>query len=124
MSARMPMGLSVLLVEDEVIIRVMVADMLQELGCHVVGEAGRVKEAIDLVQKAEFDIAIMDVNLHGEMTFPIAEAIKARNRPFIFATGYSASSLPVEFIGRPALQKPFRTETLGKLIEVAIKSKW
>jgi CheY-like chemotaxis protein len=121
-SARMPMGYSVLLVEDEVIIRVMVADMLQELGCHLVGEAGRVKEAIDLVQKTEFDIAIMDVNVHGEMTFPVAEAIKARNRPFMFATGYSASSLPIEFSDRPTLQKPFRTETLGKLIEVTIKS--
>jgi CheY-like chemotaxis protein len=117
------MGYSVLLVEDEVIIRVMVTDMLQELGCHVVGEAGRVKEAIDLVQKTEFDIAIMDVHLHGQVTVPVAEAIKARNRPFIFATGYSASSLPIQLSDRPALQKPFRTEALGKLIEVSIKSK-
>jgi hypothetical protein len=65
-SARIPKGCSVFLIEDEPVIRMMVADMLRELGYHVAGEAGRVDEAIDLVQKTHFDLAIMDVNLHGE----------------------------------------------------------
>jgi CheY-like chemotaxis protein len=117
----MPKGYSVFLVEDEVMIRVMVAGMLEELGHYVVAEAGRLREAIELVQKTHFDIAIMDVNLHGVPVFPVAEAIKARNRPFIFATGYNASILPPEFRDRPALQKPFRMEDLGQLIEVTIK---
>src|SRR6185503_2933897 len=64
MSARMPKGRSVLLVEDEVMIRMMVADMLRELGHHLAAEAGRVGEAIELVQRTHFDIAILDVNLH------------------------------------------------------------
>jgi DNA-binding response OmpR family regulator len=121
MSARMPKGL-VFLVEDEVMIRMMVADMLQELGYRVAAEAGRIEEAMGLLKNTEFDIAIVDVNLHGELVFPVAEAIKARNRPFIFATGYSTSALPAEFSDRPALQKPFQIEMLGKLIEVALKS--
>ena len=122
MSARMPKGRSVFLVEDEVMIRMMVTDMLLELGHHVAAEAGRVGEAIELVQRTHFDIAILDVNLHGEPVFPVAEAIKARHRPFIFATGYNASILPDEFRNHPALQKPFRIEALRELIEITVKS--
>jgi CheY-like chemotaxis protein len=123
MSARMPNGHSVVLVEDEVLIRIMVADMLRELGYRVAGEAGRIEEAIGLVQNTEFDLAIIDVNLHGELVFPVAETIKARNRPFIFATGYTDPSvLPDEYRDRPSLQKPFRIEALGKLVEVVLKS--
>jgi CheY-like chemotaxis protein len=95
---------------------------LQELGYRVAGEAGRVEEALGLVQRTEFDIAIMDINLRGEPVFPVAKAIKKRNRPFIFATGYNASILPDEFRDRPAVQKPFQIETLGKLLEVTLKA--
>ena len=122
MSTRMPKGCYVFLVEDELMIRMMVADMLQELGYRVAGEAGRVEEALGLVQRTEFDIAIIDINLHGEPVFPVAKAIKERDRPFIFATGYSASTLPDEFRDRPALQKPFQIETLGKLLEGTLKA--
>ena len=103
-------------------IRMMVTDMLRELGHHVAAEAGRVGEAIELVQRTHFDIAILDVNLHGEPVFPVAEAIKARRQPFIFATGYNSSMLPDEFRNHPALQKPFRIEALRELIEVTVKS--
>jgi DNA-binding response OmpR family regulator len=122
MSARKPSGYSVVLVEDEAMIRMMVADMLQELGYRVAGEAGRIEEAIGLVQRTDFDLAIIDVNLDGEPIFPVAEAIKARNRPFIFVTGYNTSDLPDEYRDRPSLQKPFRIETLGKLVEAALTS--
>jgi CheY-like chemotaxis protein len=118
----MPKGCSVFLVEDEVIIRMMIADMLQELGHRVAAEADRVDGAIELVQKTYFDLAILNLNLHGEPVFPVAEAVKARNRPFIFVTGYNASMLPAQFSDRPALQKPFQLETLGKLIEATLKS--
>jgi len=118
----MPKGYLVFLVEDEVMIRMMVADMLHELGYRLAGEAGRIEEAIKLVQKTEFDLAIMDVNLNGKLVFPVADVIKARNRPFIFATGYSASILPDEYRDRPALQKPFQIATLGRVIEATLKS--
>src|SRR6202167_2262407 len=93
MTATRPPGGSVLLVEDEVMIRMMVADMLEELGFRVSAEAGEINEAIKLAQSAEFDIAILDVNVNGKVISPVAELIKARNRPFIFATGYGSSGL-------------------------------
>ncbi len=94
MNATRPPGGSVFLVEDEVMIRMMVADMLEELGYRVAAEAGEINEAIRLAQTAEFDLAILDVNVNGRVISPVAELIKARNRPFIFATGYGSSGLP------------------------------
>jgi CheY-like chemotaxis protein len=122
MTATRPPGGSVFLVEDEVMIRMMVADMLEELGYRVAAEAGEINEAIRLAQSAEFDLAILDVNVNGKVISPVAELIKARNRPFIFATGYGSSGLPEEYRDRPALQKPFQIETLARMIDTALRS--
>jgi len=116
-----PAGCSVFLVEDEVMIRMMVADMLQELGHSVAAEAGEIGEAVKLAQSTEFDLAILDVNVNGKVITPVAELINARNRPFIFATGYGSSGLPPEYRDRPALQKPFQLETLAQMINSAMK---
>jgi CheY-like chemotaxis protein len=121
MIATRPLGGSVFLVEDEVMIRMMVADMLEELGYSVAAEAGEINEAIRLAQSAQFDLAILDVNVNGKVISPVAELIDSRNIPFIFATGYGSSGLPEEYRDRPALQKPFQVETLGRMIEVALK---
>ena len=122
MIATRPSGGSVLLVEDEVMIRMMVADMLEELGYKVAAEAGDIAEAMRLAQSIEFDFAILDVNVNGKVISPVADVIKARNRPFIFATGYGSSGLPEEYRDRPALQKPFQLETLGKMIETTLRA--
>jgi hypothetical protein len=105
MTATRPPGGSVFLVEDEVMIRMMVADMLEELGYSVAAEAGEINEAIN-----------------GKVISPVAELIKARNRPFIFATGYGSSGLPEEYRDRPALQKPFQLESLARIIDTALGS--
>src|SRR4051795_1780193 len=122
MTETRPPGGSVFLVEDEVMIRMMVADMLEELGFSIAAEAGEINEAIRLAQSTEFDLAILDVNVNGKVITPVAELIKARNRPFIFATGYGSSGLPEEYRDRPALQKPFQLETLAQMINTAMKS--
>lgn len=112
---------SVFLVEDEVMIRMMVADMLEELGYKVAAEAGDINEALRLAQATEFDIAILDVNVNGKVISPVAEAVQLRNRPFVFATGYGVQGLPEKFRDRPALQKPFQMETLAKMIDTALR---
>src|SRR3981081_1448287 len=100
MTATRPPGGSVFVVEDEVMIRMMVADMLEELGYRVAAEAGEINEAIRLAQTAEFDLAILDVNVNGKVISPVADLIDARKLPFIFATGYG-SSLPPHNIRHP-----------------------
>ena len=110
-----------LLIEDEVMIRMMVADMLEELGYQVVGEAGEISRAIALAQSIEFELAILDVNLNGEVITPVADVIKARKRPLIFATGYGAAGVPDNYRDQPTLQKPFLLEQLAGMIEQVLK---
>ncbi|MDO8979769.1 MAG: response regulator [Afipia sp.] len=112
---------SILLVEDEVMIRMMVADMLEELGYTIAGEAGDIDEGVRLVQAVDFDIAILDVNVNGRVITPVAEAVQMRGLPFVFATGYGAQGLPEKFRDRPTLQKPFQIETLARTIETVLK---
>jgi CheY-like chemotaxis protein len=109
--------LSVLIVEDEVMIRMLLAGMLEELGHSVVGEAGHVDEALALVNSGlKFDVAILDLNLDGKTAEPIAKAVEARGLKFLFATGYGASGLPGPFKGRTFLQKPFAAATLAQAL--------
>src|SRR6202021_2930746 len=122
MGAARTSGGSIFLVEDEVMIRMMVADMLEELGYSIAAEAGEIGDALKLAQSVEFDLAILDVNVNGKVISPVADVIAARSRPFIFATGYGSSGLPAEYRDRPALQKPFQLETLGKMIDTTLRS--
>ena len=114
--------LSVLLVEDEIMIRMMIAEMLEELGHRVAAETGEIDQAIRFAQNTEFDLAILDVNVQGKLITPVAELITALNRPIIFATGYGAAGIPEEFRGRPSLEKPFLVETLARTIDLTLRS--
>src|SRR5215831_6583708 len=84
----------ILVVEDELMIRMLLEDMLGELGYTVTAEAGRLEEALQAAKTADFDIAILDVNLDGEPVSPVADALVARGTPFVFATGYGERGLP------------------------------
>ena len=114
-------GGSVFLVEDEAMIRMMVADMLEDLGYRVAAEAGDIGEATRLARSCAFDIAILDVNVNGKVISPVAEVIQARNIPFVFATGYGAQGLPEEYRDRPTLQKPFQMDTLKGMLERTLR---
>ena len=120
MPARLQRACSVFLVEDEAMIRMMVADMLEELGHSVAIEAGSMANALAMAQTAQFDLAILDVNLGGQMIFPVADAVAARDRPIIFATGYSAETIPGNYKSYQRLQKPFRIELLENAIHAAL----
>jgi DNA-binding response OmpR family regulator len=116
-----PPGGSVFLVEDEVMIRMMVADMLEELGYSIAAEAGDIEQALELAHTTNFDVAILDVNVNGKLISPVAEVIAGRNRPFIFATGYGTQGLPPEYRNRPSLQKPFQMDGLAAVIQRTLK---
>ncbi len=115
-------GLKVLLVEDEALVAMLVEDMLAEQGCSVVAAASRLEEALAKVRDVslDFDVAILDLNLAGETTFPVAEALARRGVPFVFATGYGAAGLPPEWRARPTLQKPFTAADVASALERAV----
>ena len=119
----MPASLcSVLVVEDETLLRMMITEMLEELGHRVAAEAARLEQALALAESVDFDLAILDVNIAGQLITPVAELIAARRLPIIFATGYGKPGLPEAFRDRPALRKPFMIEGLKHAIELAVQS--
>ena len=91
-------------------------DMLTDEGCQVVATAPRLSEAVSHAENLEFDVAILDLNLAGENTFPVAAALAARDKPFVFATGYGAGGLPSEWRDRPTLQKPFTANDVNRVL--------
>jgi DNA-binding NtrC family response regulator len=113
-------GRRVLVVEDEMMVAWLLEDMLAELGCAVVGPAGSVKQALAMIDAEAIDVAVLDVNLNGEMSYPIADALAARGVPFIFVTGYDKDRMLDGYRIFPVLQKPFHrlefSDTLAKLL--------
>lgn len=109
-------GLLVLIVEDEMLLAMALEDLVRDLGCDVV-TAARVARALELVATTALDGAILDVNLHGEMVFPVAHALRQRGIPFVFSSGYGAGGLPPAFHAIPMLTKPFDENELAPLLE-------
>ena len=109
-----------LVVEDELMIRMLLEDMLGELGYTVAAEAARIEEALEAAKNADFDIAILDVNLNGQPISPVADALVARGMPFVFATGYGERGLPEPYRDRPTLKKPFQMDGLKQMLQTAL----
>ncbi len=101
-----------LVVEDEYLIRMLMEDMLADLGYEVAAAVGTMAEAREQAATGDFTAAILDVNLDGQEIFPVAEILAKRRLPFVFVTGYGERSLPEPYRRHPALQKPFETEQL------------
>ncbi|TIQ25766.1 MAG: response regulator, partial [Mesorhizobium sp.] len=80
-------GLRILVVEDTFLVALDLSDELTDAGCDVVGPAPSVQEALEQIDGVELDGAVLDVNLHGERSFPLAEHLAARDVPFVFLTG-------------------------------------
>ncbi len=107
----------ILIVEDETMIRMLLEDMLSELGYSITAQAGRIDEALDAAKNAEFDLAILDVDLNGQPSLSVADALVERGLPFVFATGYGEQDLPAPHRDRPTLKKPFQLDGLRQMLE-------
>jgi CheY-like chemotaxis protein len=105
----------ILVVEDEPMIRMLLEDMLGELGYTVAAEAARMDEALEATKNADFDVAILDANLNGQPVSPVADALVARGTPFVFATGYG--EMPEPYRDRPTLMKPFQMDGLKQMLQ-------
>ena len=112
-------ALRVLVVEDEFLVAMDIENMLEQLGCQVVASVPRLLKALDVASSLDFDLAVLDINLAGEVVYPLAFRLANRGTPFLFTTGYSTSSLPSELSDRPLVRKPVTLASLKKSVALA-----
>jgi DNA-binding response OmpR family regulator len=105
-----------LIVEDEGMIAMLVEDALEDMGLDVIGRAATVAQAMDLIEGANLQGAVLDVNLSGEKVYPVAAALARRNVPFIFLTGQGEFDPAGEHGAKAILQKPFMPDDIQATI--------
>ena len=107
-------GYRVLVVEDDFLLAEVLIDILEDAGAEIIGPFGWVDEGVDAVNKNDgtLDCAVLDINLHGFKSYPIADALKTHQIPFVFTTGYSGEAIPDAYRSFPRYEKPFSPERL------------
>jgi CheY-like chemotaxis protein len=113
----------ILVVEDEMLVAALLEDRLAALGCRVIGPATAVADALELLKTEEVDAAVLDVNIGGEKVFPVADALAARNIPFLFATAYGAGGVVEPHNRRDVLDKPYQARALEHALRSALQSR-
>lgn len=106
----------IFVVEDEMLLALMIEDMLSDLGHRVVALATRLEPAVTLARTVDVDVAVLDINLAGAQSFPIADVLKERGIPFVFATGYGSLGLNEAHADAHTLKKPFEAKDLSAAI--------
>lgn len=106
----------ILVVEDEMTIVLVIEDTLHELGAHVVGPASRLDVALRLAKEASIDAAILDVNIRGGNSYPVADILVERGIPFVLCSGYSNWAIEERHRDRPRLTKPYSAADLRQVV--------
>lgn len=109
---RIAEGRKVLVVEDEWAIVVMIEDVLLALGAEMVGPTAWLNAALQLAKEAPIDVAVLDVNIHGGNSYPVADILAERAIPFVFCSGYGDWAFEHRHRDRPHLTKPFNSSDL------------
>lgn len=115
----MPDPRSILIVEDEPLIAMMLEDFLESLGHSVRATCDTVRDALSEADKGGFDLAILDVNLKGENVWPVAQRLREQGIPFVLATGGHVDPPPPEFASVPVIEKPYTVDRVTPALEAA-----
>lgn len=115
-------GCSVLLVEDDYFIASDMRDSLEDIGCNVMGPFPSVDEPLGAIETHTPDAAILDVNLSGDAVYPLASALRDRNIPILFVTGYDPKSIHQQYQSVPRLMKPINARKLQKAVRSLVRS--
>ena len=113
-------GRSILIVEDEPLIAMMLEDFLESLGHTVRGTCETVREALAEAAKGGFDLAILDVNLKGENVWPVAALLREQGVPFVIASGGHVDPPPAEFASVPMIEKPYTIDRVTPILNEAL----
>ena len=113
-------GKRILIVEDSPVVGPFTADLLEDLGCEVVGPAPNMAAARELIEQGAFDAALMDIHIRGERVFPLCEMLEERAIPFVLTSGYADWTMPDKWRDRPRLQKPYTIDDVREVLAGAI----
>lgn len=113
-----------LIVEDEPIIAMMLEEYLLDAGCEVAAMAQNLEKGLALARSTEVDVAILDMSLGSQSSFPVADILAARGIPFLFASGFGSNSLPDAHRGKIVLNKPFHFPDLVKSLNLALGNRF
>ena len=112
----------ILIVEDEVLLSLMLADWLEELSYSPVGPAHSVASALELIEGQNIDAALLDLSVAGDDTSPVARALRGRGIPFLFSTGHASDRVPIEFRDAPVLPKPYDLARMGDTLAILLSN--
>jgi CheY-like chemotaxis protein len=108
---------SLLVVEDEPLIAMLLVDLLDELGCMVAAQASSVAEGLDRANDTRFDAALLDVNLRGQPVWPLADALQEKGIRFVLATGYDGGQTQRRYPCAAVLAKPYALQNLQQALD-------
>jgi DNA-binding response OmpR family regulator len=111
---------SILIVEDEPLIAMMLEDFLEAMGHTIRGTCDTVDDALAAAEQGGFDLAILDVNLKGESVWPVAAALREKGTPFVLASGGHVEPPPPEFKNAPMIEKPFTIDRVTPIIDAVL----
>lgn len=110
-------AMRVLLVEDEPALMLVLEQTIDQIGYDVSKTAKDLQTALACAEEAAFDVAVLDVNLNGAESYPVADRLVELGVPFLFTTGFGANRLPERFKGAPFLEKPFRLKEIAAALQ-------
>jgi len=110
-------GRRILVIEDSPVVAQFTVDLLEELGCEVVGPAPNMAAARELIDAESFDAALMDIHIRDERIFPLCELLDAKGVPFALTSGRADWSIPDKWEDRPRLQKPYTLEDVEQVLK-------
>jgi CheY-like chemotaxis protein len=107
-----------MIVEDEALVAMSLRETLGDMGFSVIGPFSRIPEAMGALRTHEIDAAVLDINLNGELVYPLADVLAANHVPFIFVTGYGAEEIKHRYASVPILQKPIEPAALKAMFAI------
>lgn len=115
-------GLRILIAEDNLFAAMELEQAVSSLGCRPVGPVAKMQQALDLARSEALDGALLDVDLRGELVFPVAEELERRGIPVVFASGYDNGPIfPERFVDFPRLRKPYLEQEVRRMVEATFK---
>jgi len=114
-------GIRVLVVEDEALVRLMLSEMLNELGHKIVAEASRLDAAVRIASEADYELAVLDLNLGTGITYDVVEIVLGRGKAVVLTTGYGQAGLVAKYSSCVVVQKPFSRDTIGRAIQLSLR---